>query len=86
MQRDEIAVRVPVPKNDHMSAADPTSRIGGCNKDERGTSVHLRVHEDSCRAFGYLCLSTLHRRCEQAGERELQDRMGLTRARPRLAA
>ncbi len=35
VQRDEIAVRMPVPENDYVSAADPTSRIRGCSKDQR---------------------------------------------------
>jgi hypothetical protein len=86
MQRDEIAVRVPVPKHDHVSAADPTFWIGGCSEDERGAPVHLRVREDSGRALRDVCLSALHGCCEQAGKRELQDRTGLTRAGPRLVA
>ena len=86
MQRDEIAVPVPVPKHDHVSAADTTYWIGGCSQDERGASVHSRVHEDAGRALRDVCLSALHGCCEQAGKRELQDRTGLTGARPRLAA
>jgi len=74
MKRDEIAVRVPVPKHDHVSAAETTFWIRGCSKDERGAPVHLRVHEDSGRALRDVSLFASHGCCEQAGKRELQDR------------
>jgi hypothetical protein len=77
---------MPVPENDYVFAADPANRVLGCSKDERGESVHLRVHEDLCGTLRYVCLSALHWCCEQAGERKLQDRMGLPGARPGLAA